>query len=241
MRNKQIEAGIIGTTSLLAVSCLVARNVFPQPFWLILRFAFLTVVGAIIGYCAYKGTAYIKNAVTPSDLEHIFNDTFRRHHDICPTTGDACINTKCAPEIMQTYAEAKCKYLSSYCDPPSLWSFGWQWFLFSASAIALLFSWGAIIHRDLPLWGIAFAAIPIIAYFLFDKFGKQEFICPNEFSVRFPPMNDVVGFEDVVTRYCVYLNSCSMVMESASECYKRFKSIAAYVAFAMVCIAIMEI
>lgn len=241
MYKMYMKDGLIASCGIIIIVGIICRDMFPPPFWIISRFIFLAVVGVIIGYCAYRGTICIENAVPPSDLLLIFNDGISHNHGICPATGEICIRTKCAPAILQTYGEAKSRYLLSYCDTPSIWTFGGQWFLFSASAVTLLYIWGTQTNRDYLLLGFIFAAIPIITFFLFTRFGIEKCSCPKKFSDRFPPIDDVIGFNDTMERYCIYLNRCASIMEKASENYTCFRSIALYISFAMICIAIMAI
>ena len=236
-----MKDGLVASCGIIIIVGIICRDMFPPPFWIISRFIFLAVVGVIIGYCAYRGTICIENAVTPSDLLLIFNDGIVHNYGICPATGVICINTKCAPAILQTYGEAKSRYLSSYCNTPSVWAFGGQWFLFSASAITLLYIWGVQTNSDYLLWGLVFAAIPVITFFLFARSGVEKFSCPKKFSDRFPQMDDVIGFNDTMAHYCIYLNRCASIMEKASETYTCFRSIALYISSAMICIAIMAI
>ena len=239
MRNEDIKAGVIGTLALFSVGCVVARNVFPDPFWLIARVQFLVLAGVFIGYCAYKGTMRIENAVSPSDLAYVFDDTFSRNHVICPKTGDMCLDTKCAPGIMQTYGMAKTRYLLTYCETPNIWSFGVQWLLFSASSVCFLRLWEQHTGLKLIPFGAVFAAIPVVSYFLFDYYGKSSLSCPNAFSMKIPPIDDVAGFNNAMEHYCVYLYACSLVMQTAATTYSRFKSIAFYISFALICFAII--
>lgn len=241
MQNDQLETGVICTTVLMGVGCIMVRNTFPPPFWFVVRFAFLVIVGIVLGYCTYRGTAYIENAVSADDLDRIFNDSFSHRYSICPTTGELCASAKCTPTIMETYGKARAHFLSSYCVTPSVMSFGLYWFLFSASAITLLDIWGTCVGRDLRLWGIIFAVVPIVSYLLFAHFGERKFSCPAKFSDKFPPPEDIGEFNDAMERYCNYLGWCSSVMQAASETYIWFKLISSYISVAMICTALMSI
>nr|DAM62474.1 MAG TPA: hypothetical protein [Caudoviricetes sp.] len=57
--------------------------------------------------------------------------------------------------------------------------------------------------------------------------------------MKIPPIDDVAGFNNAMEHYCVYLCACSLVMQTASTTYSRFKSIAFYISFALICFAII--
>ncbi len=181
----------------------------------------LAAVGIVLGYCAYRGALVpVENAICPDDLVHIFNDNFYVPYCNCPVTNKACRATRCTPDIMQEYYKAKTYFLCAYKPPFSFWSFGWQWFLFSAASIALV-----------GTWALAIAAIPIATSFILEKVGKRAFSFPAEFSEKCPSTEDVGQFEAFINKYCFYLNNCTCAAEKMAKIRNKYYTIASHIGY----------
>lgn len=181
----------------------------------------LAAVGVVLGYCMYRGALVpVENAICPDDLEHIFNDNFHAPYYNCPITNTVCRAARCTPAVMQEYYKAKICFLCAYKPPFSLWSFGWQWVLFSAASIVLVGT------RAIPI-----VAIPIVVSFALEKVGKKAFYFPSEFSEKCPSTEDVEQFEVFINKYCLYLNGCTCAAEKMANICKKYYIIASYIGY----------
>lgn len=191
----------------------------------------LAVAGIVMGYCIYRGALVPEeNAISPSDLDDIFDDSRHNYYNFCPVTGGPCASAKCGPAVMQEYYKEKSYFLCTYKTPFSVWSFGWQWFLFSAASIVLV-----------GTRALAVAAIPLVAAFILSKIGKRTFQFPVKFSDECPQEADADQFKSFIERYCMYLTGCTCAMQKMSKDRQKFYTIASYIAYVSAPFAIYEI
>ena len=189
------------------------------------------VAGVVLGYCIYRGALVpAENAISPSDLDDIFDDSRHGYYNLCPVTGGSCVGAKCGPAAMQEYYKAKAYFLCAYFPPFGIFTFGWQWFLFSAASVVLA-----------GTWALAIAAVPLVVAFILSKIGKRTFQFPVKFSDACPREADVEQFESFIERYCMYLNYCTCAMQKMSKDCKKFYTIASHIAYVAAPFAIYAI
>ena len=117
----------------------------------IIKLALFFVSALLLGYLAYRGTRWHLSYLDLEDQLSGFQDKYWSTNSTCPTTGEVCVNTKCAPAILRLYFQSKTRLVDAFgALPPnvsSLFSFGAYWFASSAAAIILAFRW----FENLPM------------------------------------------------------------------------------------------
>ncbi len=184
----------------------------------IIKLALLFVSALLLGYLAYRGTRWHLSYL---DLENQLSgvpDKYWSAHSTCPTTGEVCVNTKCAPAVLRLYFQSKTRLVDTFSTlPPNVespFSFGAYWFASSAAAIILALRWFE--NRGI-LISLAYAALPVILCVVLSHVCTPPPKMPEPFSEEIPRMNDIEGFESVIHRYCLRLNSCAEIVEKAAS------------------------
>ena len=190
----------------------------------IIKLALLSVSALLLGYLAYRGTKWHLSSLDLEDQLSGFPDRYWSTHSTCPTTGEVCVNSKCAPAVLRLYFQSKTRLVDAFDSLPpnvgSLFSFGAYWFASSAAAIILAFRW---FEKQSILISLAYAALPVILCVVLSRVCTPPQKLPEPFSEEIPHMDDIEEFENVIQRYCLRLNSCAeIVTKAASEtrsCY----------------------
>ena len=183
----------------------------------IIKLVLLSVSALLLGYLAHKGTRWHLSSLDLEDQLSGFPDKYWSTHSTCPTTGEVCVNTKCAPAILRLYFQSKTRLVDAFgALPPnvgSIFSFGAYWFASSAAAIILALRWFE--NRSL-LISLTYAALPVILSVVLSYICTPQKL-PEPFSEEIPRMDDIERFESVIQRYCIRLNSCTEIVEKAAS------------------------
>lgn len=185
----------------------------------IIKLALLSVSALLLGYLAYRGTRWHLSYLDLEDQLSRFPDKYWLAHSTCPTTGEVCVNTKCAPAILRLYFQSKTRLVDTFATLPpnveSIFSFGAYWFASSAAVIILTLRW---FENRSTLISLVYVALPVILCMVLSHVCTPPQKLPEPFSEEIPPMNDIEEFENVIQRYCLRLNSCAeIVTKAASE------------------------
>ena len=185
---------------------------------MIVRFALLSVSALLLGFLAYMGTRWPLSSFQLEDQLLGFRDKYWSTYSTCPTTGEVCVNTKCAPSVLRLYFQCRTRLVDAFGTLPqdmgSLFSFGAYWFVCSAAAIILALRWFE--NRSI-LISCAYIAMPIVLYGILSHVCKPPHELPKPFSKKIPRMEDTEEFENVINDYCMHLNSCSEIVEKAAS------------------------
>lgn len=184
----------------------------------IIKLALFFVSALLLGYLAYRGTRWHLSYLDLEDQLSGFQDKYWSTHSTCPTTGEVCVNTKCAPAILRLYFQSKTRFVDAFgALPPnvsSLFSFGAYWFASSAAAIILAFRW---FEKQSVLISLAYAALPVILCVVLSRVCTPPQKLPEPFSEEIPRMDDIEGFESMIHCYCLRLDSCAEIVGKAAS------------------------
>lgn len=153
----------------------------------IIKLALFFVSALLLGYLAYRGTRWHLSYLDLEDQLSGFQDKYWSTHSTCPTTGEVCVNTKCAPAILRLYFQSKTRLVDAFgALPPnvsSLFSFGAYWFASSAAAIILAFRW---FEKQSVLISLAYAALPVILCVVLSRVCTPPQKLPEPFRRKSP-------------------------------------------------------
>ena len=176
----------------------------------IIKLALFFVSALLLGYLAYRGTRWHLSYLDLEDQLSGFQDKYWSTHSTCPTTGEVCVNTKCAPAILRLYFQME------HCADNIfiIFSFGAYWFASSAAAIILAFRW---FEKQSVLISLAYAALPVILCVVLSRVCTPPQKLPEPFSEEIPRMDDIEGFESMIHCYCLRLDSCAEIVGKAAS------------------------